>query len=577
MKKITNITIVGGGTAGFMTATTLLNQFPDKKITLVESPNISTVGVGESTIPGINQWLSLVDIDYADFMPHCDATFKLSIGYEDWYRKDSGQNFHAPFGPLDLSQHDFGPPGKQEYYDDFTVRLNDWHLKRIFYPETPVREYTEWFLPSMALINQNKSFMMSGSNWFAAEEFRDHAAGNQGIHMDPRGNHDCVAFNNMDHAYQFDATKFGLWLRDNYCKARYSNNFTHILANVKDMPLNEDGIEHLILDDGRKLNADLFIDCTGFKSLLLTETFGVSFEKFEDYIPNNYAWATKMPYKDPETQIVQYTNCTAVGNGWIWEIPLFSRMGTGYVFSDKFISVEDAQKEFKQELIKKGYENVEDLEYALIPMRCGVQEKLWVKNTCAMGLAAGFIEPLQSTGLTSVHIFIFNLCRALDRGYINEWDRREFTQKCHDDIKSLTSIVAITYALSHRDDTEYWRDLQNREWPEDIFKGTTQGLSKYMRELYYNKNFDQDNHLIRFGNDTVPLMLVGMNWNPIDNASLKYRAPLDFYNNLKNTVDANNMASPRSRMEKRKIRWNEYVKGRPSPYQYLKDTIHNDK
>ena len=553
MKKITNITIVGGGTSGWMAATTLLHQFPDKKITLVESPNISTIGVGESTIPGIRQWLRFVDIDYADFMPHTDATFKLSIGYEDWCRKGSGQNFHAPFGPLDLTQHDFGSPGKQEYYDDFTVRLNDWHLKRIFYPETPVREYAEWFLPSMALINQNKSFMMNSNE------------------------NSTVAFNHIDHAYQFDATKFGLWLRDHYCKARYPNNFTHVLAEVKGIPLNEDGIEYLVLDNGEKLEADLFIDCTGFKSLLLTETFNVPFEKFEDYIPNNYAWATKIPYKDPETQIVQYTNCTAVGNGWIWEIPLWSRMGAGYVFSDKFISIEDAQKEFKQELIKKGYENVEDLEYKLIPMRCGIQSKLWVKNACAMGLSAGFIEPLQSTGLTSVHILIFNLCRALDRGYISEWDRREFTAKCYDDIKSLTSIVAVTYALTHRDDTEYWRAIQNKDWPEDMFDGTPKGLSTYMRELYYNKNYDQDNQLIRFGNDTVPLMLVGMNWNPIDNASLKYRAPLGAYDNLKNTVDANNMASPRSRLEKRRIRWNEHVKGRPSPYQYLKDTIHNDK
>ena len=553
MKKITNITIVGGGTSGWMTATTLLHQFPDKKITLVESPNISTIGVGEGTIPFINNWLKFVDIDYADFMPHTDATFKLSIGYEDWYRKGSGQKFHAPFGPLDLTQHDFGSPGKQEYYDDFTVRLNDWHLKRIFYPETPVREYAEWFLPSMALINQNKSFMMNSNE------------------------NSTVAFNHIDHAYQFDATKFGLWLRDHYCKARYPNNFTHVLAEVKGIPLNEDGIEYLVLDNGEKLEADLFIDCTGFKSLLLTETFNVPFEKFEDYIPNNYAWATKIPYKDPETQIVQYTNCTAVGNGWIWEIPLWSRMGAGYVFSDKFISIEDAQKEFKQELIKKGYENVEDLEYKLIPMRCGIQSKLWVKNACAMGLSAGFIEPLQSTGLTSIHILIFNLCRALDRGYISEWDRREFTAKCHDDIKSLTSIVAVTYALTHRDDTEYWRAIQNKDWPEDMFDGTPKGLSTYMRELYYNKNYDQDNQLIRFGNDTVPLMLVGMNWNPIDNASLKYRAPLGAYDNLKNTVDANNMASPRSRLEKRRIRWNEHVKGRPSPYQYLKDTIHSDK
>ena len=540
MKKITNITILGGGTSGWMTATTLLCQFPDKKITLIESPNINTVGVGEGTIPLINNWLKFVDIDYADFMPHTDATFKLGPRFKDWYCKDSG-TFYAPFGPLNLTQHDFNST------DHFNAQLNDWHLKKIFYPETPITEYAEWFYPNQALINQNKSFMMN-SNANSA-----------------------VAFNHIDHAYHFDATKFGIWLRDNYCKARYPNNFTHILAEVKEIPLNDNGIEYLVLDNGQKLEADLFIDCTGFKSLLLSKIFKVPFMSFEDYIPNNYAWATKIPYKDKEKQIVNYTNCTAIENGWIWEIPLWSRIGAGYVFSDKFISTDDAQKEFKQGLIKNGYTNVDDLEYKLIPMRCGVQSNLWVKNTCAIGLSAGFIEPLQATGLTSIHLFVYNLCRTLARDYISEWDRKEFTTKCHDDMFAFTSIVALSYALSHRDDTEYWRDIQNREYPADTFSHCTEGLSTYFRELYYNKNFEQDNQRIRFGNDTIHLTNVGMNWNPIDIHSLKYR--LDYsHSNFKKTCDAN-----RARMEKRRIRWNEHVKGRPSPYQYLKDTIHSDK
>ena len=204
-------------------------------------------------------------------------------------------------------------------------------------------------------------------------------------------------------------------MRDNYCKANYSNNFIHILSEVKDAPLNDNGIEHLVLDNGQKLEADLFIDCTGFKSLLLSKTFNVPFISIEKYIPNNYAWATKIPYKDPETQIVNYTKCTAIENGWIWEIPLWSRMGSGYVFSDKFISTEGALKEFKRGLLKKGYENVEELEYNLIPMKCGYQSKLWVKNTCAIGLAAGFIEPLQSNGLHSIHQFLYNLISTLSR------------------------------------------------------------------------------------------------------------------------------------------------------------------
>ena len=277
-----NIVIVGGGSAGWMTATTLLNQFPDKKITLVESPNAPTVGVGESTVAGdqsgftgIVDWLKLVGIKDFDWMSHCDAIHKLSIGYENWYREDSGI-FHFPFGPEYLK------------HNNYEFKLNDWHLKKIFYPETPVSDYAETFYPGMALVNQNKA-----------------------IHYDPpiwnRG--DDEVRQGSGWSYQFDATKFGIWLRDHYCKAKYPNNFTHIQAEVLGVPQNEDGIKYLILDNGQKLQADLFIDCTGFKSLLLSQTFEVPFNSIEDFIPNNYAWATKIPYLDPETQIVNYTMC----------------------------------------------------------------------------------------------------------------------------------------------------------------------------------------------------------------------------------------------------------------------------
>ena len=554
--KIRNITIVGGGSAGWMTATTLLNQFPDKKITLVESPNISNVGVGESTavgpqhsgsgsFAGIIEWFKMVGINDFDFMPQTDAVYKLSIAFENWYRKDSG-TFHYPFGAPRLqyieghSRENLG-----------NIELNDWHLKKILHPETPISDYADWFFPVMSLVNQNKSLFTDSYNSSSMDS-----------RMDEFGDEVQIF---SGYSYQFDATKFSIWLRDNYCKAKYSDNFTHILAEVEETPLNDDGIKHLILDNGQKLEADLFIDCTGFKSLLLTEAFGVPFKNIENYIPNNYAWATKIPYKDPETQIVNYTNCTAIENGWIWEIPLWSRMGSGYVFSDKFISSEEALKEFKRGLIKKGYENVEDLKYHLIPMRCGIQSKLWVKNACAIGLAAGFIEPLQSNGLHSIHTFLYNLCSILARGYISEWDRKEFTVKCHDDFNVLAATVALSYVLSHRDDTEYWRDIQNREYPADLFSASAEdGISKYFYTKYFDKNFK---HQFNPQEYTWSCMATGMNWNPIDIHTVKYNGGNieDIKKNIKITIQ---------QMERRKEKWNKQVKDFPSPYQYLKDYVH---
>ena len=535
MKKIV---IVGGGSAGWMTATTLLNQFPDKKIILVESPNTPTVGVGESTVAGdqsgfagIVEWLKLNDINDFDWMPHCDGLHKLSIAFDNWYRKDSGI-FHFPFGsPRSLD------PNTQ-------VNLNDWYIKKYFYPETPVSDYAETFYPGMALVNQNKALHYKKPFW-AKDELGDSAL-------------------TAGWSFQFDATKFGIWLRDNYCKSKYADTFTHIQAEVLGVPQNEDGIKYLILDNGQKLQADLFIDCTGFKSLLLTQTFEVPFNSIEDFIPNNYAWATKIPYLDPETQIVNYTMCSAIQNGWIWEIPLWSRMGAGYVFSDKFISTDAALGEFKQGLLHKGYYPVDDLEYNLIPMRCGLQSKLWVKNTCAIGLSAGFIEPLQSNGLQSIYQFLFNLIRTLSRGHISEWDRREFNAKCHDDFYTQAYVVALSYVLSHRDDTEYWRDIQNRDYPEEMFDHTSSGFSKQFHHAYVDKNFRLEFNT----GGRLHCMATGMNWNPIYKLN-----PLLKENDIERTKKW--IQNFIHETDERRRKWNEEIEDFPSPYQYLKDNIHN--
>ncbi len=489
-------------------------------------------------------------------MHHCDAIHKLSIRFENWYREDSG-HFHYPFGTPTLSKQST----EYENSSQMPYTAFDWQYKKLFYPETPASDFADTFWPVMALVNQNKALHSIDLS-------------------DPKNRND----GRFGWAYQFDATKFGIWLRDHYCEAKYADRFTHIQAEVKEIPLDEDGIKHLVLDNGQKLEADLFIDCTGFKSLLLTKAFEVPFIPISDIIPNNYAWATKIPYTDPETQIVNYTNCTAIENGWIWEIPLWSRMGSGYVFSDKFISTDAALREFKYNLRKKGYENVEDLDYHLIPMRCGVQSKLWVKNTLAIGLSAGFIEPLQSNGLQSIYQFLFNLVKTLKRGRISEWDRREYTAKCHDDFYECAHVVAFTYILSHRDDTEYWRDILNRDYPEDMFTNISTGISKGFYREYVTKNFQID--LTGAG---IHAVAAGMNWYPIDKLE-----PLldnqkddkaDFFSYV---LDSNGKKLEYSQLvkewtekfiqhtEERKRMWNEEVKHFPSPYQYSKDNIHKN-
>jgi len=394
-----DIIIVGGGSAGWMTAATLIKFFPNKNITLIESPNISTVGVGESTIAGIRDWVQLLEIDEDDFVKETDASYKLSIKFTDFYKK--GESFHYPFGEPDVDY------------------INDWWFKKFTIPDLPYEDYAECYYPQMQLIKTNK-------------------------------------FNKQyEYAYHFDATKFGLWLKNNYCIPR---GVKHIQEDIKSIEQNEDGITSL----NNKYKADLYIDCTGFKSMLLGEAMAEPFESFEDILPNNSAWATKINYIDKEKELVPYTNCTAYNNGWIWNIPLRNRIGTGYVYSDKFVSDEEALKEFKQ------YLNKQDLEFKNIKMRVGIHKRLWVKNVCAIGLAAGFIEPLESNGLFSVHEFLIKLVRNMQRDEVSQWDKDNFTYQCKTLFTNFAEFVALHYALSHRKDTEYWKNNFNKTWSDNL-------------------------------------------------------------------------------------------------------------
>ena len=315
---IYDIKIVGGGSAGWMAAATLKKLFPNRMVTIIESPDVPTVGVGESTIGQINQWLNLLDIKDKDFMKACDATYKLSIRFDNFYRKNSG-SFHYPFGE-----------------PDFTGNLNgnnDWYFKKFLNPETPNYDYADCMYAQMALVNQYKisDKKIEGLDGY---DFKKNVA------------------------YHFDATKFGIWLRDNYCIPK---GVVHIQKNVERVITNEDGIEKIYLDDGTILNADLWVDCTGFQSMLLGKALHEPFDDYSDILPNNKAWACKMTYRPSlplKMQMIPFTNCEAIENGWVWTIPLASRIGTGYVYSDKYITDEQALNEFRTSLMRKTFYNV---------------------------------------------------------------------------------------------------------------------------------------------------------------------------------------------------------------------------
>ena len=451
----------------------------------------------------------MLGIKDEDFMPHTDASYKLSIRFEDFYKKGDG-GFHYPFGDV---------------IETKKLGLKQlWFLKKHLKPETPITNYANSLYQNMALVNNNVLFK-NEKNELDHFDFQQHTA------------------------YHFDATKFGLWLRDYYCKPR---GVKHILEDVDTIETNEDGIVSL----NNKHTADMFIDCTGFKSLLLGKTLKEPFNNYNHLLPNNKAWATRVPYKDKENELVPYTNCTAIENGWVWNIPSWERIGTGYVYSDKYVSDEEALKEFKRHLDKKG-SDYSNSQFKNIKMRVGIHNRLFVKNVCAIGLSAGFIEPLESNGLLSVHEFLINLVTVMKRGNedtISQWDRDNFNIFSKNFFDNFTEFVAMHYALSHRDDTKYWKDVTNKSFID-------------------NRLFDKNMYL------TLEAKMDTNNWLRSDSGThcigvgLRYFGCDVFKNKPKDPEAANLQIALR---EKEVNKWNIICKDKPKLLQFLKENIHKD-
>ena len=255
MYKSDKIIIVGGGSAGWMTASTLIKEYPNRDITLIESPYISKIGVGESTTAGITAWLHALELDHKDFMTYTDAAYKLSIKFTDFHSIGDG-GFHYPFGHPNLQNCTMNS-------------ANDWQVLKLIDPTTTKQSYVDYLWPSSVLLNTNKMYFPKD-----LEEM-------DGFTM------------HRDFALQFDAIKFAEYLKDKYAKPM---GVKHIEATITSIEHDENGITGVVLDNGDTVSGDLYIDCTGFKGMLITETLGTPFESHADKLPVNRAWAVQLQY-----------------------------------------------------------------------------------------------------------------------------------------------------------------------------------------------------------------------------------------------------------------------------------------
>lgn len=512
--KIKKICIVGGGSSGWMTAAALSKVFSNLDITLIESKNIPILGVGESSLAEINRYLDLLDLNDSDWMPHCNASYKTSIRFTDFF--DKGTYYHD-----NLKSPKFSIP-IDNIIEFFLLSKT---APDVFHPS----DLSKFMDDNYSMIEQNK--------------FTD--------------DYDFFKWHpKYDKAYHFDAYLFGEFLKD---YVALPNGVVHKYDEINDVIINnKTGIDYITVGD-EKIYADLFIDCSGFKSKLLGEGLGVEFESFGDKLINDKAIVANIEYEDKEKELTTFTNCTAIENGWLWNIPVWNRIGTGYVYSSKFADDKQALVEYKNALRKEYGDRVDDIEVRYIQFTPGFRKIPWYKNTVGIGTSCGFLEPLRSTGLLITHNNIIRLIDHLERCnlYVKNVDRQSFNHIMIDEIKHYRDFVSSHYALATRDDTEYWQHVTQ---DVDYFKDDT-GFWKNFADVnrYYTTDFNQKFSLRVYS---------GAGYNPLTTVRLN-----DYKKH--NSINWGGIDDVKTYWSNRKIDLDHYTAQLPSHFDFLKNKIYN--
>jgi tryptophan halogenase len=258
------------------------------------------------------------------------------------------------------------------------------------------------------------------------------------------------------YSFHIDAGLYGQHLKERHCKPK---GVVHLLDKILGVTLDDKGaIGKVHTEKSGDIEADLYVDCSGFRSMLLEGALKEPFTSVTKYLPNDRAIATRVPYIDKDAELNTYTGCTAVSAGWIWNIPLYSRMGTGLVYSSAFMSKNDAEAMYRKHL---GEARVKDLPFSHIEIKNGRHARAWVKNCVAVGISYGFLEPLESTGLSLTQIGIIDLADALQRGTYGSVERETYNHRAGELFDHTRDFIVAHYILTQREDTPYWQYLRN--------------------------------------------------------------------------------------------------------------------
>ncbi|WP_395398273.1 tryptophan halogenase family protein [Novosphingobium sp. BL-8A] len=446
-RVVKRVVVAGGGTAGWVTATALVRHLgPLIDVTLIESEEISTVGVGESTVPTFKSFHDLMGIKEDQFMAAAQATFKLGIEFRNWGR--IGDRYIHPFGTIGTRA--------------------SW-----------MAEFHHFWLHA-----QSRGF--GGElgeyclEWVAGE------ANRMSVHAAP----------NMGYAYHVDATRYARFLRAIAEPAgvkRVEGKIRHI-----DLHPESGFIDALTLETGERIEGDLFVDCTGFRSLLLGQALGVEFDDWGRWITTNSAVAVQSKSSYPPQP---YTGAYAHEAGWRWKIPLQHREGNGLVFCNEFMSDDEARAKLLAEI-----DGEPTIEPWLLRFKTGMRKRSWFRNCVGLGLAGGFIEPLESTSIHLMMAAVTRLIQDFPFNGCNEALIHHFNEKSRLEFESIRDFIILHYHVTERDDSDFWRRCRTMDIPDSL---------KERLEIWRDdaRAFKLEDELFRV--DSWTSVLLGQRMNPL--------------------------------------------------------------
>lgn len=458
-RALNQVVILGGGTAGWLTAATLAAEHgASLDITLVESPDIPIIGVGEGTWPSMRTTLQKIGISETALLKECDATFKQGTEFIGWRSESEAHSYYHPFSlpaeyaSLNLAEH--------------------WLASNV------TSDFCSTVTPQAGVINACRAPKALGVPEFAFQ---------------------------FNYGYHFDAAKLSQLLRDHTVKAL---GVVHLLANLTGVErCASNAITAITLDNGASLEADLFVDCSGQRGLLIGEAMGVPMKSMRHVLPNDRAVATQVPYSDPGAQIASVTRSTAQTAGWIWDIGLQSRRGVGYVHSSAHISEDEAVSSVL-DYVKHSDDAIDvgQLDVRVIPFNAARREQAWVRNCVAIGLAAGFIEPLEASSIALIEQAANRLCQVLPLDADNcEAEARAFNEQMSRQWCQVEEFLQLHYVLSQRSDSAYWRDARAQE---RVLPELSEKLKKWRRHPIWHTDAPRFDEL--FPSASYQYVLYGM-------------------------------------------------------------------